>query len=190
LATKIAATLKKLLDLALNNKKSVQMKNIILAFAFTFTVMGLYAQEGLKLGIHAGLPIDDFNDQISLMAGLDLGYMWALGETVDLGISTGLIYGFKESFQSDVIVSGLTDVQFVPLAASVRIWPSNSFSFGIDGGYGLGLNKGNDGGIYYRPIIGYLIGPLTEINLSYTGIQLENRTWNTVSLGFLHTFEF
>jgi hypothetical protein len=184
------STLKKLLVLALYYEKSVQMKNTILAVAFAFLGMGLYAQEGLKVGIHAGLPIDDFNDEISLMVGLDLGYMWALGEVVDLGISTGLIYGFKDSFQSDEIVSGLTDVQFVPLAASFRIWPSNSFSFGVDGGYGLGLNKGNDGGIYYRPIIGYLMGPMTEINLSYTGIQLENRTWNTVSLGFLHTFEF
>lgn len=165
------------------------MRNTILAFAFTFIGIGLNAQEGFKLGIQAGLPINDFNDETSLMVGLDLGYMWALGEVVDLGISTGLIYGFKESFQSDAIASGLTDVQFVPLAASIRIWPSNSFSFGVDGGYGLGLNKGNDGGIYYRPIIGYLIGPLTEINLSYTGIQLENRSWNTVSLGFLHTFE-
>ncbi|MGB5360319.1 hypothetical protein [Eudoraea sp.] len=166
------------------------MKHLILVFIFTLFGMGSYAQEGLKLGLHAGLPIDDFNDEISLMVGLDLGYMWALGEVVDLGISTGLIYGFKDSFQSDEIVSGLTDVQFVPLAASLRIWPSNSFSFGIDGGYGLGLNKGNEGGIYYRPIIGVLLGPMTEINLSYTGIQLENRTWNTVTLGFLHTFQF
>ena len=186
----MSSTLKKLLDLALYNETSVQMIKTILALAFTFLGMGLNAQEGLKVGIHAGLPIDDFNDEISLMAGLDLGYMWALGEVVDLGVNTGLIYGFKESFQSDAVVSGLTDVQFVPLAASLRIWPSNSFSFGVDGGYGIGLNKGNEGGIYYRPIIGYLMGPMTEINLSYTGIQLENRTWNTVSLGFLHTFEF
>jgi hypothetical protein len=186
----MSSTLKKLLDLTLYNETSVQMKNTILALAFAFLGMGLYAQEGLKVGIQAGLPIDDFNDEISLMIGLDLGYMWALGEVVDLGISTGLIYGFKESFQSDAVVSGLTDVQFVPLAASLRIWPSNSFSFGVDGGYGLGLNKGNEGGIYYRPIIGVLLGPMTEINLSYTGISLENRTWNTVTLGFLHTFQF
>ncbi|MGB5229176.1 MAG: hypothetical protein WBN55_13000, partial [Eudoraea sp.] len=86
------------------------MKHLILVFIFTLFGMGSYAQEGLKLGLHAGLPIDDFNDEISLMVGLDLGYMWALGEVVDLGISTGLIYGFKDSFQSDEIVSGLTDV--------------------------------------------------------------------------------
>lgn len=166
------------------------MKHIFLVVVFALFGMGSHAQEGLKVGLHAGLPINDFNDEISLMAGLDLGYLWALGEVVDLGVSTGLIYGFKESFQSDELAEGLTDVQFVPLAASVRIWPSNSFSFGIDGGYGLGLNKGNEGGIYYRPIIGVLLGPMTEINLSYTGIELENRTWNTVTLGFLHTFQF
>ena len=45
------------------------MKNTIFALAFAFLGMSLHAQEGLKLGVHAGLPIDDFNDSAySLLA--------------------------------------------------------------------------------------------------------------------------
>ena len=109
------------------------MKRLFLTLICVFFVLGLQAQEGFKLGIQGGLPIDDFNDEVSLMLGLDTGYMFALGEVVDLGVMTGFIHGFAETFDSDTVVADLPNVQFVPLAGSVRIWPSNSLSFGVDG---------------------------------------------------------
>lgn len=98
----------------------------------------------------------------------------------------GYIHGFPEKFDSGGI--DLPSVQFLPMAASVRIWPSNSFSFGIDGGYALGLNDGNDGGVYYKPILGFLFGPQTEISLSYTGIAVDGFEWATANIGILYTF--
>lgn len=164
------------------------MKHVILGVIFTFLSIGLSAQEGFKLGIHGGLPIDDFNDEVSLNVGLDIGYMYALGEVVDIGIMTGFIHGFAETFHSDTVLEDLPNVQFVPAAASIRIWTSNSFSLGAEGGYALGINEGNEGGLYYRPIIGYLMGPKTEVNVSYTGVQLDDRLWSSVNFGVLHTF--
>lgn len=164
------------------------MKNLILAYIFTFVSSGLLAQQGFKLGIHGGLPINDFNDAVTLSLGLDTGYMFALGEVVDLGISTGFIHGFKETFDTVDIVGDLKNMQFVPFAASARIWPSNSFSFGIDAGYALGVNEGNDGGLYYRPMLGYLMGPLTELNFSYTTVDMDDVSWNSVNIGLLYTF--
>ncbi len=164
------------------------MNKCVLVILFVLTGTGLFAQQGFKLGIQGGLPINDFNDEVALSAGIDLGYMHALGEVVDAGIATGLIYGFHETFHSDVVLRDLRDVQFIPIAASVRIWPSNSFSIGIDGGYALGINKGNDGGLYFRPIAGYLVSAGAEINLSYTSVNLDSRTWNTVNFGILYTF--
>ncbi len=163
--------------------KTTQLIFILFLFAF-----GLQAQEGFKLGLQAGLPIDDFNDEVSIAIGADVGYMWALNELIDLGLTAGLIYGFHETFQSDVVVADLPDIQFVPVAASVRIWPSNSFSFGIDGGQAFGLNDGNDGGLYYRPVIGYLFNANAEVNFSYTTINLDDRSWNSANLGILYTF--
>jgi len=164
------------------------MRNCIQALLFILLVTGLQAQEGFKIGFHGGLPIDDFNDAVSLSIGLDAGYMFALGEVVDVGVSTGFIHGFAETFDSQEIVADLPNMQFVPIAASIRIWPSNSLSFGVDAGQGLGINEGNDGGLYYRPILGYLMGAYTEVNFSYTTINMDNDiSWNSVNLGLLFT---
>jgi hypothetical protein len=152
------------------------------------TCTTIFAQEGFKIGLQGGLPIIDFKDEVALSAGLDIGYMHALGEVVDAGVSTGLIYGFHETFHNDVVLRDLPDVQFIPIAASVRVWPSNSFSFGLEGGYALGINKGNDGGLYNRPIIGYLVSAAAEINFSYSTIDLESRSWNSLNFGVLFTF--
>ncbi len=168
--------------------KPKPMKNTLLAFIFSFIGLGMYAQEGFKIGFHGGLPIDDFNDAVSLSLALDTGYMFALGEVVDLGVSTGFIHGFAETFDSQILVADLPNMQFVPLAASVRIWPSNSLSIGIDAGQAFGINEGNDGGLYYRPILGYLMGAFTEVNFSYTTINMDNDlSWNSVNLGLLFT---
>ncbi|MCO5724782.1 hypothetical protein [Robiginitalea marina] len=163
------------------------MKWFKMAFVLFFLVIGVRAQQGFKIGLHGGIPIQgEVNEVVSLVAGADLGYLFALGEVVDAGIMTGFVNGFPEKFDSGG--ADLPHVQFLPLAASFRIWPSNSFSFGADAGYALGLNPGNDGGVYYRPVIGYLMGPRTEVNLSYTGIDTPGQPWATVTLGVLYTF--
>ena len=102
------------------------------------------AQEGFKIGLQGGIPLGDFDDQLSLVVALDVGYMWALGEVVDVGPASGYIIGFTDKFDDESPLADLPNVQFVPAAASVRIWPSNSFSLGADGGYAIGINDGND----------------------------------------------
>lgn len=156
-------------------------------FLLLMCACGLYGQQGFRIGFHAGIPVNqEGNDAVSLMAGLDTGYLFALGEVVDAGAMTGFINGFPEKFDSGGV--DLPHVQFVPLAGSFRIWPSNVFSFGADLGYALGINDGNDGGLYYKPIIGYMTSPRTEVNLSYTGIENDDLPWATVQLGFRYIF--
>ncbi|WP_445382840.1 hypothetical protein [Robiginitalea sp. IMCC43444] len=165
------------------------MKKLFFCLTFVLLTTSLFAQQGFKLGIHGALPMSsEANDAVSLVAGLDAGYMHALGEVVDVGVATGFINGFPEKFDNQVVGVDLPNVQFLPLAASFRIWLSNSFSFGADGGYALGINEGNDGGLYYRPIIGYLMGAQTEVNISYVGIEVDGSPWATVNLGILYTF--
>ncbi len=162
------------------------MKISIVVGIFLIFGTGLFAQEGFKIGFQGGLPINEYNDVLGVVIGVDAGYMWALGEVVDLGVAVGFVNGFPEKFREDTSID-LPNIQFVPLAASVRVWPSNSFSFGLDAGQAIGLNEGNDGGLYYRPIIGYLMGTTTEVNLSYTGISIKDQPWATVTLGILVT---
>ncbi|MDB4292127.1 hypothetical protein N9954_01875 [Maribacter sp.] len=168
------------------------MKKVILILLITLSGMGAYAQEGFKLGIQAGLPYNDFNDISSVMVGADFGYMRALGEVVDLGIMTGFVHGFPKTFVFEEVGVETEDnkaVDFVPLALSTRIWPSQDFSLGVDVGYAFGITEGIDGGLYFRPIIGYLFGTYTEINASHSTIKLDGASWTTINFGILHTFK-
>ena len=163
------------------------MKQIALVLLLLIIGYTGYSQQGFKIGLSGGLPLNqEANDIVSLVVGADIGYHHAMGEVVDAGIMTGFLNGFPEKFDSGG--ADLPHVQFLPLAASFRIWPSNSFSFGGDTGYAFGLNDGNEGGFYYKPLVGYLMGPQTEISLSYTGIAAEGLSWATVNLGVLYTF--
>ncbi len=148
----------------------------------------LWAQQGFKIGIHGAVPVGDNKDFVSLAAGVDAGYMHALGEVVDVGAMVGFINGFPEKYNQEIGAPDLPHVQFVPLAASLRLWPSNSLSVGGDAGVALGINDGNDGGFYYKPTVGYLVGAQTEVSLSYVGIELDGGSWATVNLGILYTF--
>lgn len=163
------------------------MKRILILITLMACYGPLSAQQGFKLGVQGSLPVNsETNNTVSLAVGVNAGYMFALGEVVDFGPMVGFINGFPEKFDNGGI--DLPHVQFAPLAASVRIWPSNSVTFGLDGGYALGLNDGNDGGFYYKPILGFLFGPQTELSISYTGIETDTASWATVNFGILYTF--
>ena len=166
------------------------MKKVLITFVFALLGLGLFAQKGMKLGIHGGLPLNEFQEELSLVAGVDLGYRWGLSEIIDLGLMVGFVNGFPEKYDRGLFAEYLPNIQFMPLAASVRFWTSNSFSIGGDVGQAIGINEGNDGGLYYRPTIGYLMGAQTEVNFSYTGIELDGTTWSTLTLGVLYTFDF
>ncbi|MGB5554925.1 MAG: hypothetical protein WBM83_09735 [Flavobacteriaceae bacterium] len=147
-----------------------------------------FAQEGFKIGAHGGIPLGDFNDKVGLVIGADLGYMWAPNKIFDLGIKTGIIHGFGEAYRAEVISTREPSIQFAPVAASFRIWPARTFSIGGDVGQAFGLSKDNEGGLYYRPQIGFQMGAQSELNLSYSAIQFDSETWTTVTLGFVYTF--
>lgn len=164
------------------------MKNFLSSLLFLLMATGLYGQRGMKIGVHGGLPVSEYKDVTSLMLGLDAGYRFALGEVVDFGVMTGYIHAFPEKYHLEYGESH-SSIQFIPLAGSVRIWASNTFSFGADVGQSFGINAGNKGGFYYRPTLGYLMGAQTELHISYTGIQLEEKRWTSLSLGILYTFD-
>ena len=97
------------------------MKKVLITFVFALLGTGLYAQKGMKLGIHGGLPLDEFQDQLSLVAGVDLGYRWGLSEIIDLGVMVGFVNGFPEKYDRDLFAEDLPNIQFMPLAAFDQI---------------------------------------------------------------------
>ncbi|WP_245224901.1 hypothetical protein [Pseudozobellia sp. WGM2] len=164
------------------------MKRIVILALFCLTYISIHAQEGFKLGLQSGLPLGDFNERIGVVIGADMGYMWAPNKAFDLGIKGGIIHGFAEEFREGTILEDLPSMQFAPLAASVRIWPGKTFSFGGDIGQAFGLNSGNDGGLYLRPQLGFQVGPKSEVNFSYTSINVDEEKWSTVTIAYVYTF--
>ncbi|MBT8236461.1 MAG: hypothetical protein KJO04_09735, partial [Bacteroidia bacterium] len=82
------------------------MKNLLAASLMAlFSLTFLHAQEGFKIEIQGGLPFNDFNTDVSLALGLDVGYMRAINETFDLGATVGYIHGIPETFHSEVVLT-------------------------------------------------------------------------------------
>ncbi len=163
------------------------MKQGILTLICIALGVSLQAQKGFKIGIQGGIPIGDFNDRVGVVIGGELGYVWPLGEVLDLGVTAGFLNGFPEKYREETVTNNFPNVQFIPLGAALRIWPSNSFFVGGDIGQAVGINEGNDGGLFYRPQLGFLMGPQTQLNFSYTGIDLDDARWATITMGVRYT---
>ncbi len=144
-----------------------------------------------KAGLNAGLPVGDAGDFSSFSLGLDLAYHIGASELLDVGFATGFINAFGDT----TTISGVggsfetefEDFQFLPAAASIRLYPTYDFKFGADVGYAVGINEGNEGGFYLRPIIGYNITGNTELNVSYVNISNDG-SFSIATLGILFLF--
>ncbi len=169
-------------------KRTYLITIVLIAVMFT-----AHSQDrsSFKAGFNAGLPVGDAADFSSFAVGLDVVYHWGVSELLDAGLATGFIHSFGDTntIEGDgiTIQTEFEDFQFIPLAASVRIYPTYHFKFGADAGYAVGINTGNEGGLYYRPIVGYNITGNTELNVSYTAVD-NNGTFSIATLGILFLF--
>ncbi|UII76345.1 hypothetical protein LV716_00715 [Flagellimonas sp. HMM57] len=170
------------------------MKKVYLFYVFIFIILSnISAQDrsSFKAGISAGVPVGDASNVSSFSVGLDVAYHWGVSELLDVGLATGFMNAFgdtkTDSFGPIPEGTGFEDFQFIPLAASFRIYPTYSFKLGADVGYAVGINEGNEGGFYYRPLVGYNITGNTELNVSYTAVD-NNGTFAIATLGVLFLF--
>lgn len=161
------------------------MKKVLIIAAFALASLGINAQEGLKLGLNLGLPTGDAGELSSFSVGIDAYYFFTDSEDINFGVATGYTNAFGKSIDLGLGSFDVPDVSFLPVAAAARFSASDALSLGADLGYALGMND-NDGGFYYRPIVGYSISDSMEINGSYTGISLgDGFNWSTINLGVL-----
>jgi hypothetical protein len=159
------------------------MKKVVLVVAFALIGFVVQAQEGFKIGVNAQLPVGDAADVYSFGLSLDLLYMFEVSESFDIGITTGFSNAFLKSEFKDFG----DPAQFIPIAAAARFKASEDFSIGADLGYALGINEGNDGGFYYRPMVGYDVSEMAQLTLSYSGVSVKDAdfTFSTINLGVL-----
>ena len=129
---------------------------------------------GLRLGVNAGLPMGDVDDAASFRVGADLAYMISLMDIVQVGP----MVGYSHYFGKDEV----DDFQYLPIAASGRLGLPSSFVAGFDLGYAVGLSDGLDGGLYWRPSVGYRFLNF-GIMLSYEGISEDAADVSALNLG-------
>ena len=160
------------------------MKRVVLVIAFILIGFSARTQEGLKVGGNVQLPVGDTDSFYSYGFALDVAYMLQVSESFDAGISFGFTNLFLKNEYKEL---GFYNAQFFPMAASGRFNIIDDFSIGMDLGYALGLDQGNEGGLYYRPILGYNAFNKGQLNLSYSGISVKdaNITFSTINFGIL-----
>lgn len=165
------------------------MRAFVFLFIIISTSLSLQAQRvdrtNFRAGIHGGLVVGDFSEAYSFVLGLDIYHHWGVSKALDLGIATGFSNAFGETQES----SSFNNAQFLPVAGSLRIYPTSGFKIGGDVGYAVGIDKGNDGGFYYKPSIGIdMNGGTKEFNISYFAVNGDTTTYSSVLAGFLILF--
>lgn len=164
------------------------MRKIFLSISVAiFCVIFMEAQEkqGVKLEGSFGIPIGDLSDGLVFGLGADLSYLFDVSDSFQAGITSGYHNVFANTGSSSPLTLSGTqkDFQFVPIAATARYYVFDEIFVGTDLGYSFVLIDGVDGGFHYKPKVGFSFGLITTM-LSFTGISLENQTFNSVNLGF------
>ncbi len=152
------------------------MRKIIFVFAFIAVTMTANAQ--FSIGASVGLPTGDAGDVTSVSFSVDAAYMFEVSETIDVGFTGSYLY-----YSGD---DPFPNWSFLPLAGAARFDVGSNFTLGADLGYAIGLNPdGNDGGFYYKPLVGYAFNEKTTLNLSYSSVSLDGATVSNIGLGVM-----
>lgn len=151
------------------------MKKLLFIGLLTmFSFSPSYAQSDLGVGVHAGIPMGDIEDFSSFEGGVDLAFRFSLANIVEVGP----LVGYTHFFGKDDI----DDLKYIPLAASGRLGLPQSFFAGFDIGYAIALEDNADGGLYYRPQVGYRFLNFGLI-LAYAGIAEDQIDIGALTLG-------
>lgn len=157
------------------------MKKLFLIIAIAFG-LSINAQEGeFNLGANFGLPVGDFSNTHSFALSVEANYLFNISDDFSVGPSASFVNYFGKEENN----LGFGDIQFLPLAAAGRFAVSDEFTLGADLGYGIGINTGNNGGFYYRPMLAYNISDDISLQASYSGISNNGQNISNIGLGVM-----
>ena len=164
------------------------MKKLILAAVviLSFGLTSASAQE-VKLGVHGGVPVGDLDGVSNFALGADVAYLYNTAGIFQLGGTTGYHHYFGESGTEGDLEWEVDDFSFLPIAAAGRVSLGDVIFAGVDLGYAIGLNDGNDGGFYYAPKLGFGLFMFDVVG-SYTGVSLDGGNASSVNVGVEFTF--
>lgn len=165
------------------------MKKLVLIVCLVLLGWSVQAQNEFRAGAHLGLPIGDAGDFATFAIAVDLGYLFEISEEVQVGPTIGYSHSFGDSIDTILGSIDIDDVQFIPIAATGHYNFTEQFWFGLDLGYAIGVNNGNDGGFYYSPRFAYGVSDNIDIVAAFRGISVDGGSWDIISLGVDFAFD-
>lgn len=147
-----------------------------------FSFQSILSQNAdLNVGINGGVTIGNL-DNVSRMAfGVDANYLFDVFDNVKLGPSVNFVYFLTEDN------AGVKPDPFIylPLGGAIRFSGENDdFYVGADGGFALGISpNGDNGGIFFKPMVGYNFNEKVSVNFFYAGIKKKKPTYGYVGIG-------
>ena len=150
------------------------MRKLLFVVVVVFLSATSVKAQSLSLGVNAGLPTGDYGDFTSFQFGGDIAYRYGVAGLVEVGPLVGYSTFLGENAED-------ADINFIPLAASGRVGLP-MFFVGLDLGYALGLTDVNNGGLYYRPQVGFNFLMLGLI-ASYQEIRIDGGPISSINLG-------
>ncbi len=156
------------------------MKRIILITAAALLGLSVSAQNGLRIGLNAGIPVGDNGDFASFIANIELDYDWEVSEIINVGVSAGAtVYSGKEMFN---------DFKYAPILASVDVSVTDDLSLGGDIGYGISLESGFDGALVYRFQLRYNISEKFDVSGRFNAFSSDIGTLSDATVGVGYRF--
>ncbi|CAL2092660.1 OMP_b-brl domain-containing protein [Tenacibaculum sp. 190524A02b] len=179
------------------------MKKLLLVAMMAFG-FAMNAQDGqFNVGANFGLPIGTTGDVSSFVLGAEVNYLFEVSDDFKVGPSVSYNYFFGKDVDTNVggnlggllngLVNQLTeslgisgDSSYMPIAAAARYNVSEAFVLGADLGYAIGISpSANNGGFYYRPMVGYNVAEKIMIQATYSGVSTDGSTASNIGLGVM-----
>lgn len=164
------------------------MKKLLLIASFALLTWSVQAQNEFIGGAEIGLPIGDAGDIATFNIAVQLGYLFEINDEVQLGPKIAYSHSFGEDIDTPLGSFEVDDTQFLPIALVGRYNFTDVFLFGLDLGYGIGLNDFNDGGFYYSPYFAYGVSEKVALMAAFRGIAVDGGSFDVISLGVEFSF--
>lgn len=156
----------------------------IISILFLFFALNFSARAqtgGLNLGINGGVTIGNLDGRSQMAIGADANYLFNIYDNIKLGPSVNFLYFFMENIggiKPDPLV-------YMPIGGALRFSTlEDDFYIGVDGGFAIGISpKGDRGGIFIKPMIGYNVNEKLRVNLFYSGVKKRDPTYGFIGVG-------
>ncbi|MDW5288617.1 hypothetical protein [Formosa sp. PL04] len=150
-------------------------------------VAGLFGgnniQHGLNLGGNISIPLNSDYNVVPIGIFLDVNYLYQSRRAIGFGLATGYAMYFKKNnTENQEFKYNGSGFRYIPVAGAARYALNNGIVIGGDIGYAFILSNNWNGGFYYRPVLGYNISELLQLNISYSGIS-NHWHWSAINLG-------